>query len=73
MTKKGSIQLPRANSQKILPNYQKDALAQTFANARIYVDEIPEQMHPNSQDESSDGGFWREAKFHGLSDASQTK
>jgi hypothetical protein len=70
MPKKGSIQRPRANSQKILPIYEKDALAHTLANASIDVDEIPEQMPMNSQDESSDEGSRREAEFHVLSDAS---
>jgi hypothetical protein len=50
MPKKGSIQRPRAKSQKVLPIYEKDALAHTFANASMDVDEIPEQLPMNSQD-----------------------
>jgi hypothetical protein len=70
MPKKGSNQRPRAKSQKILPIYQKDALAHTFATASIDVDEISDQMQLNNQDESSDDGSRREAEFHILSDAS---
>jgi hypothetical protein len=70
MPMKGSIQSPRAKSQKILPIYQKDALAHTFATASIDVDEIPEQMQMNSQYESSYEGSRLEAEFHVLPDAS---
>jgi hypothetical protein len=70
MPKKGSTQRPRAKSQKILPIYEKDALAHTFANASIDIDAIPEQMPMSNQDESSDEGSRREAEFHVLPDAS---
>jgi hypothetical protein len=61
MPKKGSIQRLRTKSQKVLPIYEKDALAHTFANANIDVDEIPEQKQLNSRDENSDEGSSREA------------
>jgi hypothetical protein len=53
-----------------LPIYRKDALVHTFATASIDVDEIPEQMQLNSQDESSDDGSRREAEFHVLFESS---
>jgi hypothetical protein len=45
-------------------------LAHTFATASIDVDEIPEQMQLNRQDESFDQGSGLEAEFHVLSDVS---
>jgi hypothetical protein len=70
MPQKGSFQLLRAMSQKILPIYYKDAQAHTQAMASIDVEEIPDVMQLNSQDESSDTGSKRQTETRSIPEAS---